>query len=87
VEVPGGERRADAAGRVRLEWAPEYLRLGTDGEHTHFAIRRGDEAIYVLADDVPSDERVESVFATVHHWLLWLEHNEELLAEPDPPAA
>ena len=87
VEVPGGERRADAAELEPLDWAAGYLRLGADGEHAHIAVRAGDEAIYVLADDAPSDDRVESVFATVYHWVLWLERSEELLAESDPPAA
>jgi hypothetical protein len=87
VEVPRGEQRADVAEIEPLEWAPGYLRLGTDSEHTHLAIRPGDEAIYVLADDVPSADRVESVFATIYHWVLWLERNEELLADSEPPAA
>ena len=87
VEGSNGDRYADIAELEPLEWAPGYLRLGTDVEHTHVAIRPGDESIYVLADDVPSDERVESVFATVYHWILWLERKEELLAEPDPPEA
>ena len=87
VEVPEGERSVDIAELAPLEWAPGYLCLGTTGvEHTHLAIRPGDESIYVLADDVGSDECVESAFATVYHWILWLERNEELL-EPGPPAA
>ena len=85
--VEGGEQELDAAEIERLEWAPGYLRLGTDSEHTHLAIRPGDEAIYVLADDVPSADRVESVFATVYHWVLWLERKGELLADSEPPAA
>jgi hypothetical protein len=87
VEAPESERYADIADLAPLEWAPGYLRLGTDLEHTHVAIRPDDESIYVLADDVPGDERVESTFATVYHWILWLERKEELLAEPGPPAA
>ena len=87
VEVPGGDQRADAAELEPFEWDAGYLRLGTDGEHTHLAVRPGDEAIYVLADDVPSAERVESVFVTVYHWVLWLERTGELMAERDPPTA
>jgi hypothetical protein len=87
VEGPEAERCADAAALPLLEWAPGYLSLGTAGEHTHVAIRPGDESIYLLADDVPHDERVELVFATVYHWILWLERTEELLREPGPPAA
>ena len=86
VEIPESERCADVSHLVPLEWAPEYLSLGSTGvEHTHLAIRPNDESIYILADDVPIDKRVESVFATVYHWLLWLERKEELLTEPDPP--
>jgi hypothetical protein len=87
VEVAEGEQCADIAELAPLEWAPGYLRLGTDGEHTHLAVRPGDECIYVLADDVGHEERVDATFATVYHWILWLERNEELLAAPDPPAA
>jgi hypothetical protein len=86
VEVPDAERCANAADLSPLEWAPGYLCLGTAGEHSHVAIRPGDESIYILADDVPHNERVESVFATVYHWILWLERNEELLGEPGPSA-
>jgi hypothetical protein len=87
VEVAEADRCADAAELPSLDWAPGYLWLGTAGEHTHVAIRPGDESIYILADDVPADERVESVFATVYHWILWLERSEELLGDPDPPTA
>lgn len=87
VELPGGEPHADAATIEPLGWAPGYLKLGTVDEHTHLAIRPGDESIYILADDVPGADRVESVFATVYHWVLWLERRGELLAKSGPPAA
>ena len=87
VEALAGARHADAAELAPLEWDPQYLLLGPDGEHTHLAVRPGDEAVYELADDVPRDEAVEQTFATVYHWVLWLEHSEELPAEPDPPVA
>ena len=87
VEVPDGETCADVADLAPLEWAPGFLRLGPDGEHTHLALRPGDEAIYVLGDDVPAEERVFTVLATIYHWLLYLERRAELLAEPNPPAA
>ena len=88
LEVPEGELCADIAELPPLDWAPGYLCLGATGvEHTHLAIRPRDESIYILADDVPIPERVESTFATVYHWILWLERKEELLAEPDPPVA
>src|SRR5574338_951299 len=50
VEVPRGEQNADAAEIEPLDWAPGYLRLGTDSEHSHLAVRPGDESIYVLGD-------------------------------------
>ena len=88
VEVPEAGPCADAAELPPLESAPGYLCLGNTGvEHTDLAIRPGDESIYILADDVPIAERVESVFATVYHWILWLERSEELRGEPGPPAA
>ena len=81
VDVPDREECADAAEIRPLEWAPGYLYLGSDGEHTHLAVREGDESIYVLTDDVPDDDQVETVFSTVYHWVLWLERKESLLAE------
>ena len=44
-------------------------------------MRARDESIYVLTDDVPEEDRVESVFGTIYHWVLWLERKESLLAE------
>jgi len=81
VEVPGREECADISELQPVEWAPEYLYLGTDGEHTHLGVRAGDESIYVLTDDVPDEDRVESVFGSIYHWVLWLERKESLLAE------
>jgi hypothetical protein len=87
IEVANGEAYADVAELTPLEWAPGFLRIGPDGEHTHLAVRPHDEAIYVLGDDVPEAERIFTVLATVYHWVLYMERREELLAEPDPPAA
>ena len=81
VDVPGREEAADISDVRPVEWAPGYLYVGTDGEHTHLAVRAGDESVYVLTDDVPDDDRVESVFHTIYHWVLWLERKESLLAE------
>ena len=81
----GDEEVVDGREIERLEWAPGYLRLGTEDEHTHLAIRPGDEAIYVLADDVPVADRIESVFATVYHWVLWVERKGELLSGSESP--
>ena len=81
VEVPDREECADIAELGPLEWAPGYLYLGTDGEHTHLAVRPGDESIYVLTDDVPEEDRVESVFSSIYHWVLWLERKESMLAD------
>ena len=87
VEALRGMPRADAADLAPLGWAPGYLGLGPSEEHTHLAVRAGDESIYVIADDVPPEQRIDRVFATVYHWILWLERDQELLAEPDPPGA
>ena len=81
VEVPGREECADISELQPVEWAPEHLYLGIDGEHTHLAVRAGDESIYVLTDAVPDEDRVESVFGSIYHWVLWLERKESLLAE------
>lgn len=87
VEELSGMPSADAAELAPLAWAPGYWSLGPNDEHTHLAVRPGDESIYVLADDVSGDERVEQRFATVYHWVLWLQRDRDLLAAPDPPAA
>ena len=87
VEVPRGGAYADVTELAPLGWAPGFLYLGPDDEHTHLAVRPRDEAVYILGDDVPDAERVFTVFATVYHWVLYLERREELLSAPDPPAA
>jgi hypothetical protein len=85
IEVPDGESYVDITELAPLEWAPGYLFLGRDGEHTHIAVRPGDEGVYVMADDVPPEKARDTVLPTVYHYVLWLERGAELLTEPDPP--
>jgi len=87
IEVPDGESYVDITELAPVEWAPGYLFLGRDGEHTHIAVRSGDEGVYVMADDVPPEQARDTVLPTVYHYVLWLERSEELLAEPDPTRA
>jgi hypothetical protein len=86
IEAPHGESYVDITELAPLAWASGYLCLGRVDEHTHIAVRPGDEGVYVMADDVPAEEALDTVLPTVYHYVLWLEHSEGLLAEPDPPS-
>jgi hypothetical protein len=82
-----GEPYVDAEELAPYAGHPGYLRLGQDDEHAYLAVRPGDEALYVIADDEPLERAPSHRFPTLHHWVLWLHRSEELLAEPGAPAA
>lgn len=50
-----------------------FIRLGQDGEHTHLAAKPGNDAVYVLADDVPKGKQVEDEFPSIYHYLLFVD--------------
>jgi hypothetical protein len=66
-----------------FDWAPGFLVVGQDDEHRHVMARPGDDAVYLVADDVPVEEMIEAQFPSVHHWVLALLRSEELLAAQD----
>lgn len=50
-----------------------YITIGIHVEHTELAVKPGDETIWVLADDVPSEEAVEDDFPSIYHYLLFVD--------------
>jgi hypothetical protein len=56
----------------------DYSSLGYASEHTHLAVGPVGETVYVLADDVPEEEAVESVHASIYHYLVY----RDLLGRP-----
>jgi hypothetical protein len=50
-----------------------YIAIGIHVEHTELAIKPGEEGIWVLADDVPSEEALEDFFPSVYHYLLFVD--------------
>lgn len=85
--VRNGAPYVDAEELAPFAGYPGYLCLGQDDEHAYLAVRPGDEALYVVADDEPPERAPSHRFPTLHHWVLWVHRSEELLAEPDAPAA
>jgi hypothetical protein len=80
VEIPESEQCADVALLEPFDFVDGFLNLGSDGEHTHLAIKPGDDAIYIVADDTEEDH-VSDTYASVYHWIVYIERREGLLAE------
>lgn len=80
VEIPDSEQCADVSQLEPFDFIEGYLNLGTDGEHTHLAIKPGDESIYIVADDTDEDH-VSDMYATVYHWIVFIERREQRLTE------
>lgn len=55
-----------------------FIRLGQDGEHTHLAAKPGEDAVYVLADDVPKGKQVEDEFPSIYHYLLFVDGRKRI---------
>jgi len=81
VESARGESYLDCGAARPLEWRPELIRLGQQYTHTHLVVSPGSERILVVADDEDVTASPESEYLSVWHWVLWLERNEQLLAE------
>ena len=79
VECSDGESYVDVAEIQLCPWATEYIRLGSNDEHTHVMARPDDDVVYVVADDVDAETMLESQFPTIFHWLLAMQRSDELL--------
>ena len=67
IECSNGASYVDVAEIEPCPWAPEYIRLGPDDEHTHVMARPGDDAVSIIADDVEPKRMLLRRFPTIYH--------------------
>jgi hypothetical protein len=50
--------------------APGFTRVGNETEHTEVAVKTGEDTVYILADDVPTEIVIESTYPTLYHYII-----------------
>lgn len=76
VTAEGGEVVISRQDIQPYEHERSFIWLGRDGEHTHLVTKPGEDAVYVLADDVPKARQVEDEFPSIYHYLLFVDERD-----------
>ena len=73
ITAEGGEVVISRQDIQPYEHDRAFIWLGRDGVHTQLTAKPGEDAVYVLADDVPKAQQVEDHFPSIYHYLLFVD--------------
>ena len=54
-----------------------FIWLGQDGEHTHLVAKPNEDAVYIVADDVPKAQQIEDQFPSIFHYIVFVNRRSQ----------